>query len=39
MLVPPAWCRPLGLAGVWGGLVRRWLEELVPEDAHTRQVG
>ncbi len=22
--------RPLGLAGVWGGLVRTWLQELLP---------
>lgn len=28
--------RPLGLAGVWGGLVRRWLCELLPHDAHAR---
>ncbi|CAM9283873.1 unnamed protein product [Phaeothamnion confervicola] len=25
--------RPLGLAGVWGGLVRRWLDDLLPPDA------
>jgi predicted acylesterase/phospholipase RssA len=25
--------RPLGLAGVWGGLVREWLRELLPADA------
>ena len=28
--------RPLGLAGVWGGLIRQWLEELLPEDAAGR---
>ncbi|KAI8466339.1 MAG: hypothetical protein J3K34DRAFT_433904 [Monoraphidium minutum] len=28
--------RPWGLAGVWGGLVRRWLSELLPEDAAPR---
>ncbi|QDZ24921.1 patatin-like phospholipase [Chloropicon primus] len=26
--------RPLALVGVWGRLVREWLEELLPEDAH-----
>ena len=25
--------RPLGLAGVWGGVVRRWLHDLLPVDA------
>ena len=29
------WRRPLGLAGVWGGLIRRWLEDLLPPDAHA----
>jgi hypothetical protein len=28
--------RPLGLAGVWGGLVREWLDQLLPPDAHAR---
>lgn len=28
------WERPLGLTGVWGGLVERWLDELLPVDAH-----
>ncbi|KAG2426615.1 hypothetical protein HXX76_012930 [Chlamydomonas incerta] len=28
--------RPLGLAGLWGGLVRAWLHELLPEDAAER---
>ena len=28
------WNRSGGLAGIWGGLVRQWLEELLPEDAH-----
>lgn len=28
--------RPLGLAGVWGGLVREWLHQLLPHDAHAR---
>jgi len=27
------WDRPLGLAGIWGGLILRWLEELLPDDA------
>lgn len=31
--------RPLGLAGVWGGLVRTWLDVLLPADAHTRCSG
>ena len=26
--------RPLALVGIWGRLVREWLEELLPEDAH-----
>lgn len=25
--------RPLGLAGIWGGLVRSWLDQLLPENA------
>lgn len=29
------WTRPSGLAGIWGGLVREWLEELLPENAHV----
>jgi hypothetical protein len=33
------WERPLGLAGVWGGLVRAWLDELLPDDAHERCSG
>lgn len=28
--------RPLGLAGLWGGLVRKWLTALLPHDAHVR---
>jgi hypothetical protein len=28
--------RPLALVGVWGRLLREWLEELLPEDAHER---
>ena len=28
------WNRSGGLAGIWGPLVRQWLEELLPEDAH-----
>ncbi len=31
--------RPWGLAGVWGGLVRTWLEELLPSDAAERCSG
>mmetsp|Transcript_20130 Transcript_20130/g.24055 ORF Transcript_20130/g.24055 Transcript_20130/m.24055 type:complete len:316 (+) Transcript_20130:65-1012(+) len=26
------WERPLGLQGVWGGLIETWLDELLPED-------
>ena len=26
--------RPLGLMGVWGGLIRRWLHMLLPDDCH-----
>ncbi|CAM9904100.1 unnamed protein product [Discosporangium mesarthrocarpum] len=29
------WERPLGLAGVWGGMVREWLDELLPENADS----
>lgn len=28
------WNRSGGLAGIWGPLVKQWLEELLPEDAH-----
>ena len=28
--------RRLALVGVWGRLVREWLQELLPEDAHER---
>lgn len=27
------WERPLGLMGIWGQIVREWLDELLPEDA------
>lgn len=27
------WERPLGLFGVWGGIIEQWLDELLPEDA------
>ena len=27
------WSRTLGLLGIWGGLVRKWLGDLLPEDA------
>eukprot|EP00591_Stephanopyxis_turris_P006706 CAMPEP_0195514682 /NCGR_PEP_ID=MMETSP0794_2-20130614/5983_1 /TAXON_ID=515487 /ORGANISM="Stephanopyxis turris, Strain CCMP 815" /LENGTH=284 /DNA_ID=CAMNT_0040642965 /DNA_START=367 /DNA_END=1221 /DNA_ORIENTATION=+ len=27
------WDRPLGLQGVWGPLIERWLDELLPENA------
>ena len=32
------WTRPLGLAGKWGGIVRRWLEELLPMDVRVMRV-
>lgn len=28
--------RPGGLAGIWGSIIRAWLEELLPEDAAER---
>ncbi|EFN59130.1 hypothetical protein CHLNCDRAFT_137944 [Chlorella variabilis] len=31
--------RPGGLAGIWGSLIRAWLEELLPEDAAERCAG
>ena len=31
--------RPLGLMGVWGGVVREWLDELLPSDAHELCTG
>ena len=27
------WDRPEGLAGIWGNMIRRWLQELLPENA------
>ena len=33
------WSRPAGLAGIWGGLVRDWLDELLPPDADERCAG
>jgi hypothetical protein len=30
------WTRPGGLAGIWGSLVRQWLDELLPPDAAER---
>ena len=27
------WSRPQGLMGVWGGIIRQWLEELLPHNA------
>jgi len=27
------WERPLGLVGVWGSIIERWLDELLPHDA------
>jgi hypothetical protein len=31
--------RPLGLMGVWGAIVREWLDMLLPEDAADRYGG
>lgn len=31
--------RPLGLIGVWGGIVKEWLQELLPMDAAERCSG
>ena len=31
--------RPLGLVGVWGGMLRTWLHDLLPEDAAERCSG
>jgi hypothetical protein len=31
--------RRLGLFGIWGGLVRQWLDDLLPPDAHERCSG
>jgi hypothetical protein len=30
--------RPLGLLGVWGNIVREWLDTLLPPDAADRWV-
>ena len=27
------WDRPEGLAGIWGNMIKRWLQELLPENA------
>jgi hypothetical protein len=31
--------RPAGLAGIWGRIVREWLDELLPDDAEERCAG
>lgn len=28
------WNRKLGLIGIWGGLIRKWLDSLLPDNAH-----
>ena len=33
------WNRPGGLAGIWGGIVREWLDSLLPPDADERCEG
>jgi predicted acylesterase/phospholipase RssA len=33
------WSRKGGLAGIWGGLIRAWLDELLPTDAGDRCSG
>ena len=30
------WDRPSGLQGVWGKIIRDWLDRLLPEDAEER---
>ena len=30
------WNKRLGLLGIWGGLIRQWLDEILPEDADQR---
>ena len=30
------WSRSGGLIGIWGGLIRKWLEDLLPDDAAER---
>ncbi|KAL9178372.1 hypothetical protein ACHAXT_000019, partial [Thalassiosira profunda] len=30
------WDRPLGLQGVWGGIIEKWLDRLLPIDAEER---
>ncbi|KAL7549539.1 hypothetical protein ACHAWF_012805 [Thalassiosira exigua] len=30
------WDRPLGLQGVWGGIIEEWLDRLLPDDADER---
>jgi hypothetical protein len=29
------WERPLGLMGIWGDIIYRWLDDLLPIDVHT----
>jgi hypothetical protein len=31
--------RTEGLAGIWGGLIERWLQELLPDDCHEKCSG
>jgi len=31
--------RPMGLAGIWAAMIRRWLDALLPEDAARRCTG
>jgi len=33
------WGRKLGLLGIWGGLIRTWLDELLPPNAHELASG
>jgi predicted acylesterase/phospholipase RssA len=28
------WNRKFGLIGIWGGLIRGWLDKLLPDNAH-----
>jgi hypothetical protein len=30
------WERPMGLLGVWGSIIEKWLHDTLPDDAHER---
>ena len=33
------WNRKLGLVGIWGSLIREWLDKLLPDNAHELATG